>query len=137
VFTTTPVTFQLQGDGNLDVDNSDDGKKVEYPDIVYIFRYRFLNGKATPLNLLLGTADAGNVQKSTEIRDRIQDMEGLLDVDLSDNGTKIEYPDILYIFRYRFLNGSTNALNLLLGTANAGNAEMAQDIQQRIAELLD
>ncbi len=137
VFTTPSVTFQLKGDGNLDVDNSDDGKKVEYPDIVYIFRYRFLNGKATPLNLLLGTADAGNVQKATEIRDRILDMEGLLDVDLSDNGTKIEYPDIIYIFRYRFLNGSTNALNLLLGTASAGNQALATAIQQRIAELLD
>lgn len=137
VFTTPSVTFQLKGDGNLDVDNSDDGKKVEYPDIVYIFRYRFLNGKATPLNLLLGTADAGNVQKATEIRDRILDMEGLLDVDLSDNGTKIEYPDIIYIFRYRFLNGSTNALNLLLGTADAGNQGVANAIQQRIAELLD
>ncbi len=137
VFTTPAVTFQLKGDGNLDVDNSHDGKQVEYPDIVYIFRYRFLNGKTTPLNLLLGTPDQGNVQKATEIRDRIMDMEGQLDVDLSDNGTKFEYPDIIYIFRYRFLNGSTNALNLLLGTPDAGNQELANAIQQRIADLLE
>jgi hypothetical protein len=137
VFTATPaVTFQLKGDGNLDVDNSDDGKKVEYPDIVYIFRYRFLNGKTNPLNLLLGTPDQGNLQKATEIRDRIMDMEELLDVDMSDNGAKFEYPDIIYIFRYCFLNGSTNALNLLLGTPEAGNQELANAIQQRIKDLL-
>ncbi|HPY89107.1 MAG TPA: hypothetical protein PLE92_04270 [Lentisphaeria bacterium] len=135
-FTAPDVTFQLKGDGNLDVDNSHDGKQVEYLDIVYIYRYRFLNGKDKPLNLLLGTPDQGKLEKATEIRDRIQDMEELLDLDLSDHGADFKFPDINYIYRYRFLNGSTNALNLLLGTPNAGNKEMANAIQKRIKELL-
>lgn len=131
--TATTVAIALKGDGNLDVDNSDEGKAIAFLDIIYIYRYRFLGGKTSPLNLVRGTANEGNEELAIFIRDNIAAIEDRIKFE-NESSPQISFLDIIFIYRYRFLNGSSNAAAIIAGTQY--NSDKGLEIQGKISDLI-
>ena len=125
VFTTTPVTFQLKGDANLDVDG--DGT-FDYPDVRLIFNYA---GDGSIDNDAMVAGTMYGVERAAEFRQKIADMMESLDID-GDGG--FDYPDVRLIFNYAG-DGSIDDDSLVAGTIYP--VARAEEFRTKISDMIE
>ena len=125
MFTTTPVTFQLKGDANLDVDG--DGT-FDYPDVRLIFNYA---GDGSIDNDAMVAGTMYGVERAAEFRQKIADMMESLDID-GDGG--FDYPDVRLIFNYAG-DGSIDDDSLVAGTIYP--VARAEEFRTKISDMIE